>query len=213
MNETRHRAARSTWALVLVAAVVVPAAACSARQPAGSGGTEAISVDVKSLWDSEAASDPITAYRIRLASDPDNPALHNNLGNLYVLGNRMDEAIAEYKAAARLDRRSAVPWNNLGTTYKKTGEILPAKDAFQKAIAIDPSYALAYYNLGTLYDDAGDYDNAIANYLKAISLRPELADPKFNPQAVNNKKLDIVKLRHYIEEAGNIALPLDQLPE
>ncbi len=209
MNAKKHRTA---WTLVLALAMI--AAACGPKRSAATGAdAETISVDVESLWDSEAAADPITEYRIRLASDPDNPALHNNLGNLYVLSNHMDAAIEEYKAAARLDRRSAVPWNNIGTTYKKTGKTLPAKDAFQKAISIDPSYALAYYNLGTLYDDAGDYDNAMEYYLKALSLKPELADVKINPQAVNNRNLDIVKLRHYLEEAGNIALPLDSLPE
>lgn len=201
-------------ALALAAAAIVAAPSCArSNPPLTAAGTQAVSVDVESLWDKEAASDPITAYRVRLSSEPDNPALHNNLGNLYVLRNRMDEAIEEFKTAARLDRTSAVPWNNLGTVYKKIGKVLPAKDAFQKALSIDPSYALVYYNLGTLYDEAGDYDNAMANYLKAISLRPDLADVKVNPQAVNNKYLDLVKLRHYLEETGNIALPLDRLPE
>lgn len=190
-------------------------AACAGKQqpPADIADSDAVSVDVGTLWKKEATSDPITAYRIRIAGDPDNAALHNNLGNQYVLENHMDLAIGEFKTAAKLDNRSPVPWNNLGTTYKKIGKSGPAMDAFKKAIGIDAGYALAYYNMGTVEDEKGDYDNAITYYLKALSLRPELASAQYNPQVVENKNLLVVKLRHFLEESGNVALPLDRIPE
>jgi tetratricopeptide (TPR) repeat protein len=197
-----------------VALLLLVVAACAGhRQPAPISDEEAVSVDVGTLWKQEATSDPITAYRIRIASDPDNAGLHNNLGNQYVLENRMDEALAEFRTAARLDRRSPVPWNNIGTTYKKLDRLGGAMDAFKKAVRIDERYALAYYNIGTVYDAKGDYDNAIEYYLRAMALKPELAEVKFNPQVVENKNLMVVRLRHFIEESGNIALPLDRLPE
>jgi len=205
---------RGTLAAALAAVIGAGVAGCGhKRTPEGLTDSPAMSVDVESLWKKEAASDPITAYKVRLASDPDNAGLHNNLGNQFVLENHMKEALREFKAAAKLDSRSPIPWNNMGTTYKQLGKLLPAKDAFQKAISIDPAYALAYYNLGTLYDDQGDYDKAIELYLEALALKPNLIDVKFNPQVVNNRNLMVVKLRHYLEESGNIQLPLDRLPE
>jgi tetratricopeptide (TPR) repeat protein len=201
-------------ALATAAALVLLLPACAGRRPiAETSDTEAVSVDIGTLWKQEAASDPITAYRIRIASDPDNAGLHNNLGNHYVFENRMDDALREFRTAARLDRRSPIPWNNLGTTYKKLDNLGAALDAFQKAVHIDERYALAYYNIGTVYDQKGDYDNAIEYYLKALALRPELTEVRVNPQVVENKNLMVVKLRHYLEESGNIALPLDRLPE
>ena len=190
-------------------------AACAGRQkPQGEiAASDSVSVDVGTLWKKEAATDPITAYRIRIAGDPGNAALHNNLGNQYALENHMELAINEFKTAASIDNRSPVPWNNMGTAYKKLGKPGAAMDAFQKAIDRDAAYAMAYYNIGTIHDEKGDYDEAIKYYLKALSLKPELASPKHNPQVVENKNLLVVQLRHFLEESSNAALPLDRLPE
>ena len=203
----------SAAACAAVIALIPAACAGKQRPPAEIADSDAVSVDVGTLWNKEAASEPITAYRIRIAGDPDNAALHNNLGNQYVLENQMDLAIAEFKTAAKLDSRSPVPWNNMGTAYKKAGKPGAAMDAFKKATDIDAGYALAYYNMGTIQDEKGDYDDAITYYLKALSLKPELASAKYNPQVVENKNLLVVKLRHFLEESGNAALPLDRLPE
>jgi Flp pilus assembly protein TadD len=201
-------------AVMLACAAGLGSAGCAARRnspdvPDG----PSVSVDVKDLWKKESASDPIKAYTVRVAADPDNAGLHNNLGNAYVHENRMKEAVRSFRTAARLDDTSPVPWNNLGTTYRKLGKRQAAEHALRKALNLDPRYALAWYNLGTLYDDAGDYDKAIELYLKALALRPELADVKVNPQVVENRNLTVIKLRHFLEESGNIALPLDRLPE
>ena len=210
----RRRRAERWGTAVLAALALAPVAGCAGKAnpetlPAG----EAISVDVADLWKKESAEDPIKAYTVRLAGEPDNAGLHNNLGNAYVLRNMMDKAIREFKTAAKLDPESPIPWNNLGTTYRKMHKHSQAQSSFRKALDLDPRYALAWYNLGTLYDDAGDYEAAIEHYLKAVALKPDLAQVKFNPQVVENRNLMVVKLRHFLEESGNIALPLDRLPE
>ena len=209
----RRRFAAAAIVLAGAAAAALPTGCAARSRPVEVSEGDAVSVDVATLWKKEAASDPITAYRIRIASDPDNAALHNNLGNQYVLENMMDEALSEYRIAARLDRRSPVPWNNIGTTQRKLGRPGAALDAFRKAVDIDERYALGYYNIGTVYDQKGNYDKAIEYYLKALALRPELTQVKVNPQVVENRNLLVVKLRHFLEESGNIALPLDRLPE
>ena len=205
---------RST-ALVLTAVCAIAAGGCAHHRGSNEFATsqEAVSVDVSSLWQQETQDDPIAAYRVRLAADPYNPGLHNNLGNAYVLQNRMQDAIREFRTAARLDPASPVPWNNLGTTYRKIGKTGAAESAFRKAVDIDDHYALGWYNLGTIYDDKNEYDKAIEYYLKAVSLKPELVDATTNPQVLNNPHLMVVKLRHFLEESGNVALPLDRLPE
>jgi tetratricopeptide (TPR) repeat protein len=204
--------------LVVAGAVLLAAAACGMKkQPSSlaspSPDASAISVDIGTLWKEEATKDPVTAYKVRLAGDPHNAALHNNLGNAYVLQNHLDLALTEFRTAHELQPNSPVPWNNIGTTYRQMGDLRAARDAFRKALAIDERYALGYYNLGTIHDQQGDYDKAIELYLKAMALRPELADSRFNPQAVNNKHMMVVKLRHFLAEEGNMALPLDRLPE
>jgi len=195
-------------------AILVAAAGCGMKKkPAGVAETATMSVAVADLWEAEAATDPIAAYKVRVAGDPRNPALHNNLGNAYVLRNKMPEALEEYEIASELDPLSPIPWNNIGTVHRRTGQLLDARAAFEKAIELDPRYALAYYNLGTIYDDRGDYDKAIELYTQAISLNPQLAMIEHNPQVLNNRHMTAVLLRRYIEETGNTALPIDRLPE
>ncbi len=214
-----HRRAKGIAGLsVLTVAVVVTAAGCGMKKRPASLASAvpddtSISVSVDTLWSEEAKQDPVAAYKIRLAADPHNASLHNNLGNAYVLRNMMEEALVEFRTAADLNPRSPIPWNNIGTVHRETGDIRAVRAAFRRAIRLDPDYALAYYNLGTTYDDKGNYDKALEFYLEAVSLQPNLLDSTLNPQAVGNKHLMVIQLRHFLEESGNIALPLDRLPE
>ena len=197
----------------LAAAFLVTACAGGGASSALSSGPSSVLVDASTLWDPNAAQDPIVSYRLRLATEPGNPALHNNLGNLYVLRNWMDEAVREYKRAIDLDPVSPIAWNNLGTAYMKMGKRGAALGAFKRAVKNDGRYALAWYNIGVIYDAQGKYDDAIEMYLKAASFRPEILDIGENPQVVNNRHLQAVRLRRYLEEEGNLALPLESMPE
>jgi len=204
----------ASLAAALAAALLL--ASCSKHEGAlavAPDGSTAVPVKAEHLWDPAAAEDPILKYRLRLATEPDNPALHNNLANLYVLRNWMDLAVASYKEAIKLDPGSPIAWDNLGTAYLKMGEDGQAMDAFQKSVRKDEKYALGWYNIGVIHDQHGDYDAALENYLKAASLKPDLLDAAVNPQVVNNRHLAVVKLRRYLEEEGGLALPLEKMPE
>ncbi len=196
-----------------VALALAPGCAPARSARPASDGSEAVAVSAESLFDEKAARDPVVTYRLRLATEPDNPALHNNLANLYVLRNWMDEAIDEYKKTLKLKSDSHVAWNNLGTAYMKMGRRGDAMSAFRKAVDVNPRYALAWYNMGVIHDDEGRYEEAIEMYLKAVSLQPDLLQPEVNPQVVNNRHLMVVRLRRYLEEEGNLALPLEAMPE
>lgn len=206
---------RRAGALLGIAALSAAAAACGGRPGAASlaSGPGSVAVDAATLWDPNAAQDPVVTYRLRLATEPDNPALHNNLGNLYVLRNWMDEAVREYRAAIKLDPSSPVAWNNLGTAYMKMGRQGAAMGAFRRAVKIDGRYALGWYNIGVLHDVRGNYDEAVEMYLKAASFNPAILDARENPQVVANRHLTAVRLRRYLEEEGNLALPLESMPE
>jgi len=201
-------------AMACLACAVLVAPACGGRGSASvSSDPAGVPVDAATLWDPNALQDPIVTYRLRLATDPDNTALHNNLGNLYVLRNWMEEAIREYRKAIDLAPNSSVVWNNLGTAYMKLGKRGDAMSAFRRAVQIDPRYALAWYNIGVIHDEERDYEGAIEMYLKAASLNPAVLDSSENPQVVNNRHLTAVRLRRYLEEEGNLALPLEPMPE
>jgi len=120
-------------------------------------------------------------------------------------------AISFQQYALRLQPQNATLWLNLGTLQRTTGAFNSAETSFKKAITIDPINALAHYNLGAVYDAQGDYDDAIEEYRRALVLDPGLADPRKNPQVVNNENLLAVELEIYHSQAGALGLPLLQM--
>ena len=120
-------------------------------------------------------------------------------------------ALTFQEYAVKLDVSDPTLWMNLGTIRRTTGALGPAADAFKNAIAIDPASAMAHYNLGAVYDADKKYDDAIEEYRRALVLDPELADPRKNPQVVNNNRMLAVKLQIYAEQAGALGLPLLQM--
>jgi tetratricopeptide (TPR) repeat protein len=120
-------------------------------------------------------------------------------------------ALSFQQYALELDPANPTLWQNLGTIQRTTGALGPAATAFKKAIELDPISALSHYNLGAVYDAQGNYDDAIEEYRRALVLDPELADPRKNPQVVNNENLLAVKLEIYRDQAGSLGLPLLQI--
>ena len=52
---------------------------------------------------------------------------------------------------------------------------------------------------------------AVVSDRRALVLDPSLADPRKNPQVVNNENLMAVKLLIYQNQAGSLGLPLLQI--
>jgi len=122
---------------------------------------------------------------------------------------RIAKPFQEY--ALKLDKNNATLWLNLGTIQRTIGDLGDAAGSFKKTIALDPNNALAHYNLGAVYDAQKDYDAAIEEYRRALVLDPDLADPRKNPQVVNNENLLAVRLEIYQNQAGALGLPLLQM--
>ncbi len=117
-------------------------------------------------------------------------------------------AVEVQEEAVRRSPKDPLFLINLGTLHREAGTIGLAKRDFRKAIALDPNNAFAYYNLGAVLDAEARYDEAVETYKKALRLDPSLADPRRNPQVVNNQRLLAVSLLLYRERAGALGLPL-----
>lgn len=147
--------------------------------------------------------------RQEVNSDPLNPVLQAELGNMYALLGWDDLAEASYLEAVSIDQNLYEAWTNLGTVYSRQEKLGPAERSFRRAISLQPRAALAYYNLGTVLDRGGRYDEALQAYKVAVTYEPELLDPAINPQVVNNSHLTAIKLLSYLEGAGSGSLPLE----
>jgi tetratricopeptide (TPR) repeat protein len=121
--------------------------------------------------------------RDNVAKVPGNPRARNNLGNaLLAMPGRLDEAIAQYREAIRLEPAGPGAHNNLGNALLKIpGRLADATAEYEEAVRLDPDFADAHGNLGNAYlRIPGRLGDATAQYLEAIRLDPDFAEAHNN---------------------------------
>jgi len=114
----------------------------------------------------------VTGYRRALALKPDDPDIHNNMGNALAATGKLEDAVAAFRRALALAPGSVVAHNNLGNVQRSLGWWDGAEASFRKAIALQPDFAGAYVNLGNLHRDKGDLRAAENCYRRALTLAP-----------------------------------------
>ncbi|MSS71616.1 MAG: tetratricopeptide repeat protein [Candidatus Latescibacteria bacterium] len=126
----------------------------------------------------------VARYReaIRLASPilPDVANVYNNLGNVYQLQGRLDEALDAYRRAVTLQPDYAAALKSSGVVSLKKGDAPGAAIWFEKVVALRPEDAEAHYNLGFASRSAGRMEEAIRHYERAVALRPDYAEAYYN---------------------------------
>jgi protein O-mannosyl-transferase len=117
----------------------------------------------------------ITLLKHTLEKTTNNPIMQNNLGNALEDEGRLDEAIAHYKEAVRIDPNLADSYNNIGLALTKRGRPDEAIPNFFKAIRINANHAAAHYNLGIVLASKGKLDEAIYHFRESIRIKPDYA--------------------------------------
>lgn len=111
--------------------------------------------------------------RRSLVTAPGQPHVHNNLGNVLMKLERVDDAVASYRAATGVKKDYAEAWHNLGLALRASDRHDDAIEAFELAIAIKPNYHQAYNSLGSALKDEERLDEAIAAFHKALEISPD----------------------------------------
>ncbi|MGO9244092.1 MAG: tetratricopeptide repeat protein [Verrucomicrobiia bacterium] len=124
--------------------------------------------------------DDETWWRAPVKEFPDSELAHLNLGNVLLQAGRLQEAIAHYEQALRINPDLADTHNNLGTALGQTGKIEEAIAHYEQALQIDPDLADAHVNLGVALAKVGKPDDAIRHYQEALRLRPDWAEAHIN---------------------------------
>lgn len=102
--------------------------------------------------------------------DPLTPEEHLNLGVAYEQKGEYDNAIAEYRLAAK---KLPIAYLYLGNAHFQKNELVEAEEYYKKAIKRDPKNADAYNNLAWLYYRKGEKLEEAENLvLRAIELNP-----------------------------------------
>ena len=112
--------------------------------------------------------------RIMIYDDPLSPEEHLKLGMAYEKDEEFDNAIKEYKVAAR---RLPVAYLFLGNAHFQKNEFDQAEKYYKKAIRKETHNADAHNNLAWLYYIRGkDLDKAEKLALRAMELDPSKID-------------------------------------
>jgi tetratricopeptide (TPR) repeat protein len=117
-----------------------------------------------------------------VASRPGNERAQNNMGNLLAKHpGKLNEAIAHYREALRLEPGYADAHYNLGVTLGKIpGRTDEAMAEYEAALRLDPDTYKAHNNLGLALFSLGRTPEAITHYRDALRLRPNYTEAHYN---------------------------------
>ena len=131
-------------------------------------------------------------YRQALEADPGYWQVHQSLGNIAVVSGRVDEAIREFEATARIKKDYWPAFPTLATLYLRKGNLVGARRALERLRSLRPELIEGRYLVSTLLvaerrlaeaedelraleiaDQEGNYKRQIKELRQAIQLQKE----------------------------------------
>lgn len=88
---------------------------------------------------------------------------------------RLEEAVAEFDEAIRINPELAAAYNNRAMACGEMGQYDKALADFSEAIRLESQDALYPNNRGGTYSEMGQFDRALQDFDEAIRLDPQLA--------------------------------------
>ena len=122
-------------------------------------------------------------WRDTVSKNPANARAHGNLARVLAgTPGGLDEAVAQYEEAARLDPAAPEVRNNLANLLLRIpGRLGEAIAQYEAALRLGPDDALAHYNLACALARApGRLEEAVAQYGQALRLDPGLVAAHYN---------------------------------
>jgi tetratricopeptide (TPR) repeat protein len=104
---------------------------------------------------------------------------YNNLGVALAQTGKIEEAIARFEQALRINPDFADAHTNLGNALRLAGRIPEAIEHFEQVVRIEPDLAEAYNNLGAALAQTGKIEEAIDRFEQALRINPDFADAHF----------------------------------
>ncbi len=119
----------------------------------------------------------VSAFKLAVDRDPENPFFNNSLGYAYAKAELYDDAIEHYQKAISLNpdpEWTSIVCQALGSIYAENkGNVEAAVSTYQAGIILDPKNYDLYIALGDIYMADYDLDQAIRSYCDAITLSPD----------------------------------------
>jgi tetratricopeptide (TPR) repeat protein len=114
------------------------------------------------------------------AIDPNNPAVHGNLGRALCMTGAVAQGIASFRTAVAIDPRLPEAHYSLGTALKDIGNLVEAESSYRAALRLRANFPEAHNNLGIVLADLGRFEDAAVCFAETVRLKPD------HPSAFNN---------------------------
>ena len=111
-------------------------------------------------------------WQTAVSGSPQASLAHRNLGAMYYLDGRQEEAIVHYRAALEINSQEAMVHNNIGLIYLEKGDWEAAEQEFWQELAINPDYDKTLFNLGELYKRRGQEVQAREFWRRTLLANP-----------------------------------------
>lgn len=150
-------------------AAAAPETASAAQPDPNSGPAQApTAAQMQQMADAQAA--PLLE---KLKSDPANPGLLENIGNIYYDTQQYPTAIDYYQRALKVQPANAGVRTDMATAYWYTGNADSAITEFRKALSYEPTKPNTLFNLGIVeWQGKMDIDQAVATWQKLLDTNP-----------------------------------------
>jgi predicted TPR repeat methyltransferase len=108
-----------------------------------------------------------------ISLDPQHVDAHNNLGNVFKLLDRTDEAVNAYRRALALKPDNADTHSNLGIIYSQQQRLSKAVKSLREAIRRNPRLVPAHFHLGQVLRRQHKHLQAIKAFQSVLKLDPD----------------------------------------
>jgi protein O-mannosyl-transferase len=150
----------------------------------------------------------LTFWQKAAQDSPHYPLARRNLGAMYYLEKRPDEAEKEFRAALELNPQEEMAHNNLGLIQMERGNYAAAEDEFKKELENNPYYDNGYANRGLLYYKMGKMDLAVADWKKTLEINPGHSNALYDLAAFYFEQKNFSEASFYAKEILKRGLPL-----
>jgi len=114
------------------------------------------------------ADDKAKVLSSAIAAGEGDSRMYSQLGDMYRISNKFQEAIPIYMKASQLDPKNAELISSLAYCQLKTGALNEAAITYEQAIAMNPMASKEYKQLGDLYMKQNKANSAIVAYKKYL---------------------------------------------
>jgi len=119
------------------------------------------------------ATEALTKVDALIARGPARGVDHYVRGQILSRLERVEDALAAYEQATRLDPKLGDAHYNAGVLLAELGREREAMDSWERAATLDAQDADAAFNLGQAHYNRGEYDRALTWWKRARDLEPD----------------------------------------